>query len=88
MNRFLADTLNVLNAFAAIAIIFGSVLAGLSSAGLSGAVLAGILGVVIAGMFCGIISLLVLIEKHLRKIAQNEESIVKTPVHDRKEPSL
>ncbi len=88
MNRFLADTLNVLNAFAAIVIIFGSVLAGLNSAGASGALLAGILGVVLAGMFCGTISLLVLIEKHLRKIAQNEESIVKTPVHDRKEPSL
>lgn len=88
MNRFLADTLNVLNAFAAIVIIFGSVLAGLNSAGVGGAILLGLLGVVISGMFCGTISLLVLIEKHLRKIAKNEESIVKTPVHDRKEPSL
>ena len=89
MNRFLAGTLNILNAFAAIIIISGFALAGLNSAGAVGAILLGVVGIVIAGMFCGIISILVLIENHLRKISGNEQAVIKTiKHHERTEPGL
>ncbi|SEQ38126.1 hypothetical protein SAMN05428969_2840 [Devosia sp. YR412] len=74
MNRLLADTLGVLNGVLAIVIILGGAVVGMGStlgAGnrIVGLAIGSVAGFFIAGGLCGLIAFLVLIESHLRDIA-------------------
>jgi hypothetical protein len=75
MNRFLASTLEVFNIALAVGIFLFSVSAfsGVGFvAGLSPSIsllLSAVIGVVLAGIACGMIAMIVLIEAHLRRIA-------------------
>lgn len=91
MNRFLADTLNVLNGLIAVIIIVVSARLGMTTAddkilGLLGGSLVGLL---VAAFACGTISYLCLIERHLSELAEPRRGFGKTnAASDRNEPSL
>lgn len=71
MNRFLADTLSVLNGVIAVVIVLTGAYLGYQSTfgGFFTVILGGALGVIVAALTCGVISYLALIEEHLAKIA-------------------
>jgi uncharacterized membrane protein len=92
MNRLLADTLAVLNGLLAIGIVVAGVVAGYTSLYPSGnhvfgAIMGGLLGFTVAGAFCGLIAFLVLIESHLRRMAEAGGTLGRT-ASGRSEPQL
>jgi hypothetical protein len=98
MNRFLANILGTLNIIAAVVIIafgawYGAAIAKMTpsvesdGAALIGAMIGGILGCIGAGLVCGVISLFVLIERHLRTLAA-QGGALSTSQTGRKEPSF
>jgi hypothetical protein len=98
MNRFLVNILGALNIIAAVAIIavgasYGAAIAKMTprvesgGAALIGAVVGGIMGCIGAGLVCGVISLLILIERHLRTLAA-QGGALSTSQTGRKEPSF
>lgn len=76
MNKLLAQSLNALNGFIAILIVLIGAVAGLYGAAGStiGLILGAIAGFLVAALTCGIIAYLVLIERHLARIAASVES--------------
>lgn len=91
MNRFLAETLSVLNGVIAILIVFGGAYLGYKSpySSLFTVLIGAALGVIVAALACGIISYLALIEGHLAKISGGRGSpdVSENP-RARREPSL
>jgi hypothetical protein len=98
MNRFLVNILGALNIIAAVVIItvgasYGAAIAKMTprvesdGAALIGAIVGGIIGCIGAGMVCGVISLLILIERHLRTLAA-QRGALSTSQTGRKEPSF
>lgn len=89
MNRFLAETLSLLNGIIAVVIVLAGTYLGFraSYGNMFVSFLGAMLGIVVAALACGVIAYLALIENHLAKIAGQ-------PARDydaqrpRKEPSL
>lgn len=71
MNRFLADTLSLLNGIIAVVIVLAGAFLGyrVQFGGFFTILLGTALGMVVAALTCGVISYLALIENHLAKIA-------------------
>lgn len=94
MNRMLASILNMINIIYAILIIFGFIYAGSYLGGQNNehhfviTILGGIIGFLVAGALCGLISLLTLIEGHLRAIREHGNSNDGNDVSDRFEPTF
>ncbi|TKT79968.1 hypothetical protein [Aquamicrobium sp. LC103] len=89
MNRILAETLTALNGVIAIAIVIGAAFMGyrLFSGSPFGVFFGAAIGLLIAALSCGVIAYLVLIERHLAKLAgvSRDEDI---PASTRREPRL
>lgn len=97
MNRTLIGVLDSLNTILAVIIIVVCTIAGFATnymggSGIVGAILGIIGGVIIAAIFCGLLALLLEIEKHLRTIASskpNAQSLAGwQPAQGRNEPTL
>ncbi|MET3662504.1 hypothetical protein [Aquamicrobium ahrensii] len=76
MNRFLAETLSLLNAIIAVLIVVAGVGVGYQATGgaISGMFAGAVAGALVAELACGTIAYLVLIERHLSKIASDDVS--------------
>jgi hypothetical protein len=90
MNRFLADTLSVLNVLTAILIIVGAAFWGYVAGGVW-VFIGPIGGMVIASLACGAIAYLALIEGHLAAMAEGPRTQSEQPrrgPQERAEPTL
>lgn len=97
MNRILATILDVANVFTAAGIILVSAFAGAKlyagqgEMALIGYVVGSVIGCFFAALICGVISMLSLIEKHLRFIASSVEYqnvITKMQIDGRIDPRM
>ncbi len=89
MNRFLADTLSLLNGIIAVVMVLVGAYLGyrVQFGGFFTILLGSALGIIVAALACGVISYLALIESHLAKIAG--QSVHNDDGHrPRREPSL
>lgn len=89
MNRFLAETLSVLNITIAFVIVACGMFLGYTNpyGGLLSLIIGTALGVLVAALACGLIAYLALIEEHLAKIAGNQHEGSASP-QSRRDPTL
>lgn len=90
MNRFLAQSLSIINGLVAILIIVGFTLAGrhfgMTAPGM-GMMFGAIVGVIVAAFVCGLVAYMALIERHLAQMARSSGN-TGAPAPRRQEPSL
>lgn len=89
MNRFLADTLSVLNGLFAVLIVAGASTIGYQSSNVGGLILGFFAGIIVAALACGVLAFLALIEGHLNVLAGGKAPKVSArALQERTEPTL